>query len=54
MGVCAEKEVVAKWFVQTPFNTEKLINFLRIPSNITEKNTWVFMDKQAATNHSVK
>lgn len=44
MGICAEKGVIAKWFVQTPFNTNHMINFLRVLSNATEKGTWVFMD----------
>ena len=33
MAIIADKSVITKWFVQTPFNTKHIINFLRAIAN---------------------
>ena len=44
MAIDADKGVLATWYVQTPFNSDHMINFLRVLSNACSKSTWIFMD----------
>ena len=44
MAIDADQGVLITWYVQTLFNSDKMVNFLKVLSNANSKSTWVFME----------
>ena len=49
MAIDADQGVLITWYVQTLFNSDKMVNFLKVLSNANSKSTWVFMENPPIT-----